>query len=496
MKIYSRIITLKFLFVFLLLSCSTDDDELTREENPSNIDFSQVEVQDFIWKGLNLYYFWKDGVADLSDEKNDVPEDYFNFLNSSAPETLFNNLMHPIDKERSFSWLVDDYVALENSFDGISKSNGVVYRLSVQTTDQNKVLGYVRYILPNTDAVDKDIKRGDVFNAVDGVELTLSNYSGLLAQDSYTLNLADLNGGDPISNGKSVTLTKNEYQENPVYIVNVIEAGGSKIGYLMYNQFNGVFDQELNTAIGELKSEGITDLVLDLRYNRGGSVRTSTYLASMISGQFKDEVFAKEEWNSTWQTWFQENHPDWLVNNFTDRMYKTNSDGSVALDEQINHLNLSRLYVITTGSTASASELIINGLNPFIDVTTIGTTTVGKYVGSITLYDSENFSRTGANPKHTYAMQPIVLQTVNKLGENAKNGFLPDIEQIEYVSQFEELGNPNEPLLAKAIEAITGVAKPSGLKSKYPEVDLIDLPEPEFKGGLYVEKELPKGFLK
>ncbi len=493
MKINSPLGVLKLLLVLFLVSCSTDDDELKRTPPPSDIDFSLVEVQDFIWKGLNIYYFWKDDVARLSDDRDDNAQEYFNLLSSDEPDPFFESLLYPTDISRNFSWMVEDYIALENSFDGISKSNGVVYRLSRQTSDDTKVLGYVRYILPNSDAVDKDIKRGDVFYAVDGVELTLSNYSEMLAPDTYTLNMAELNGGDPLPNGKSVELTKNEYQENPVYISKVIESSGTKIGYLMYNQFNSEFDQELNTAIGELKSEGVTELVLDLRYNRGGSVRTSTYLASMITGQFNDELYAKERWNSLLQNWFEDNHPDWLVNNFTNRMYKTNADGSVDVDEQINHLNMSNLYVITTGSTASSSELIINGLDPYINVTTVGTTTVGKYVGSVTLYDSENFTRAEANPNHTYAMQPIVLETVNKLGVNAPNGFEPTIEQIEYVSQFEELGNPNEPLLAKAIEAITGASKVASFKDKLPKVDLKHLPEPEFRGGLHVEKELPKG---
>ena len=496
MKNISPLVGLKLLLVLFLASCSTDDDELTRNPTPTTIDFSQVEVQDFIWKGLNIYYLWKDEVSLLSDDQDDVPENYFNLLNSNSPEPFFQSLLHPADKERSFSWMVEDYIALENSFSGISKSNGVVYRLAQQTGDPSKILGYVRYILPDSDAVGKDIKRGDVFYAVDGVDLTLNNYSQLLSSDSYTLSMAELNAGDPIPNGKEVSLTKSEYQENPVYISKVIEQAGMKIGYLMYNRFNGEFDQELNAAVGELKAEGVSELILDLRYNPGGSVRTSTYLASMITGQFKDELYAKERWNNLLQNWFEDNHPDWIVNKFTDRMYKTNADGSVDVDEQINHLNLSNLYVITTGSTASSSELIINGLNPYINVTTIGTKTVGKYVGSITLYDSENFTRAEANPNHTYAMQPIVLETVNRVGVNAPNGFAPDIEQIEYVSQFEELGNPNEPLLALALQAVTGSSKVSTEKDRLQKIDLKHLPEPEFKGGLLIEKELPEDLLK
>src|SRR5690606_27696223 len=117
-------------------------------------------------------------------------------------------------------------------------------------------------------------------------------------------------------------------------------------------------------------------------------------------------------------------------------------------------------YVITTGSTASASELIINGLNPYIEVIKVGTTTVGKYQASTTLYDSPNFGRTNANPRHTYAVQPLIYKSINSVGfTDFDDGFSPDVSLGEQLNNLGELGNPTEPLLAAAILNIQGLGR-------------------------------------
>jgi C-terminal processing protease CtpA/Prc len=189
---------------------------------------------------------------------------------------------------------------------------------------------------------------------------------------------------------------------------------------------------------------------LDLRYNGGGSVSTATYLASMITGQFDGKVFAKQQWNSKINNYFESTNPDRLKNFFTNKIGTT----------PINSLNMSKVYVLTSGRTASASELVINGLKPFISVIQIGTTTLGKNVGSITLYDSPTFERTNANKNHKYAMQPIVLKIVNAEGfGDYFSGLEPTHKLEEKISSFGILGDENEPLLKAAIGKITGTGK-------------------------------------
>jgi C-terminal processing protease CtpA/Prc len=123
----------------------------------------------------------------------------------------------------------------------------------------------------------------------------------------------------------------------------------------------------------------------------------------------------------------------------------------------LNRLQLNRVYVLTTKSTASASELIINCLKPYVEVIQIGDKTTGKNVGSITLYDSPTFAKSDVNPNHKYAMQPIVLKIVNKNGfGDYTNGITPTTTLPESFSNLGVLGDVNEPLLQEAINQIIG----------------------------------------
>ncbi len=438
-KLFKVILPL-ILLLFIGFSCKNDDSE--------NIP-ADAEVQNFIWKGLNAFYFWQQDLPNLSDQRFSSQEQLNSFLSDYPnPENLFYNLLNDYPNTDKYSWIVEDYLALEDLLQsGITGSNGVEFGLVLEAGSETDVFGYVRYIIPNSDAATKNIMRGDIFNAVNGVPLTVNNYRQLLfSTESYTLNLANYNNGNPADNGISVSLTKNELQENPIFNTETFDVAGKKIGYLMYNAFTPLYDNQLNNAFAMFKNDGVTDLVLDLRYNSGGSVRTATYLSSMVTGQFTGELFSKEQWNDKWQNYFLENDPNSVINNFTNQFIGGSG---------INSLNLDNIVILTTGSSASASELVINGLNPYIDVTTIGTTTEGKTVGSITLYDSDNYSREGVNPNHTWAMQPIVLEIQNKIGENSPQGFTPAILFPENYGNLGVIGAIDEPLLERAISYIS-----------------------------------------
>lgn len=413
-----------------------------------------LEVENFIWKGLNLYYLWQPEVSDLADDRFASQEELNEFLRTKPnPPALFQDLLFkPISKfDRPqavdrFSVLVNDYRVLENLFAGVSKSNGVEFGLRYKEAGSNVIYGWVRYIIPGSDASAKDIQRGDIFYAVNGTTLTDENYTNLLSAETYTLNMADYAGGAITPNGESVALVKRELTENPVYDARVIPVGDKKVAYLAYQAFTANFDAQLNAAFGQFLAGGATHLVLDLRYNSGGSILTATRLASMITGQFNGQLFAKQQWNPKLQSIFEADNPGNLVNNFT------NSSGSGA----INSLNLDKVYILTTSGTASASELVINGLKPYINVIQIGDVTTGKNVGSVTLYDSPNFSKNNRSSKHRYAMQPLVLKTINKDGfGDYQNGLAPDIPILESIGNLGVLGDVNEPLLAAALTHIS-----------------------------------------
>ncbi|WP_291287569.1 S41 family peptidase [Flavobacterium sp.] len=487
MKTILKSVLLLFLLAFSLQSCEDQDDVAAP---------ASLQVNDFIWKGLNQFYLWQADVPNLADDRFSDQIALNNFLSGySKPQDLFQDLLNkPISKFPKgqaidrFSWIVDDYTVLEQELQGTSKNAGVDFRLSYKPGSTTDLVGYVRYIIPNSDASKKDIKRGDLFTGVNGTSLTVSNYQALLAADSYTLNMASYTGTSFESNGKTVALVKTTLDENPVFINRVITAGGHKIGYLMYNGFYANYDSQLNAAFGELKAQGVTDFVLDLRYNGGGSIQTATRLASMITGQFTNKVFSKERWNAKINEFYESEDPESLLNKFVDKI-----DGNA-----INSLNLTKIYIITTSGTASASELVINGLVPYISVIQVGETTVGKNVGSVTLYDSPTFGKTNRNPNHKYAMQPLVLKIVNAadFGEYT-DGLKPTYEKLERISNLGVLGDPTEPLLSVVVSQITGVsAKKTGEDSGVALKGFTDAKAMDgIKNQMYLEKA-PEGLLR
>ena len=240
----------------------------------------------------------------------------------------------------------------------------------------------------------------------------------------------------------------------------MLELDGVKVGYLVYNQFvdNNTYHEEMNDVFGEFKSAGINDLVLDLRYNGGGSVKTSVMLASLIYGAGgPNDIFTISQYNHQIEQSLTSNGVE-LNEYFISSLPDSNTP--------LNRLSLNRVFILTSGNTASASELIISGLDPYIDITLIGTTTVGKNLGSTTLYDSPNFRKTPDNSdvnhtNSTYAIQPIITRFTNIEDIDYRDGFEPNIKvsEINYLEDLPALGDPSEPLLAEALGVITGVAR-------------------------------------
>ncbi len=452
--------TAAFLVFFLLVSCVTEDDLYLSDTVQPDPD-AGVQVQDFMWKAMNFWYFWQADVENLADNRfPNTPqgsEIYTEFLASEEdPGKFFDDKL--LFSEDRFSFYSDDYVELTQSLAGISKSNGMEFGL-LRIPDNDDIVGYVRYIIPNSDASTKDIDRGDFFTGVNGTTLTESNYRGLLfgSSDTYTLNMATLIDNRPVSSGQEITLTKQEnLQENPIFLDEIIETNGKKIGYLVYNGFTNEFDEQLNDVFGRFKSGGVTDLVLDMRYNPGGSVNTARLLSSMIYGTNTKDVFLKARYNDKYQKILKDQKTD-VQDYFADKTGK----GS-----PLNTLNLKKVYILTTQGSASASELVINGLVPYMDVVQIGETTRGKNEFSVTMVDDRENNYL-YSPKRTdkissdnqWAIQPLLGRNENADGfSDYTAGLEPDIALKESLDNLGVLGDLNEPLLAKAIQEITGTA--------------------------------------
>lgn len=452
MKNYRYAIYYLLAIALVLQSCEVQDDNKVPND---------IAINNFVWKGLNLYYLWQADVPNLADDQFANQSDLNDFLYGySRPEDLFQQLLNkprslypnPGEAIDRFSVIFSDYNELEGILSGTTKTNGAEFGLYYKDDSQSSIFGVIRYILPNSDAATKNVQRGEIFYAINGVTLTPENYNALLLNNTYTMNFANYDSGNITPNGQSVTLIKSVISENPVYLTTVINSGTHKIGYLSYNGFYPNYESQLNAAFNNLKSQNISDLVLDLRYNSGGSVATATRLASLITGQFTNQVFAKEQWNDKLEDYFNASNPSALLNLFTNKLGN---------NETLASLNLNKVYVLTTKSSASASELVINGLKPYINVVQIGDVTSGKNVGSITMYDSPSFSKSGINTNHRYAMQPIVLKIVNKVGfGDYTSGLQPNTLLKEDFGNLGILGNTDEPLLKEAIDQIITGGRP------------------------------------
>ena len=435
----------KILFSLTLLSllaisfsCKNDDPVSQDSTQATNED-----INSWILDNMQTYYLWTDQIP-ASTDKSLNPGDYFNSL-----------LYKPEDR---FSWIQENYTDLLNYLSGVVMEAGYDYSLGQK--DSTDVLGIVTYIKPNSPASITDLKRGDYFNTINGTKLTMDNYSSLLngLSSPHTLGIVDFDL-NPIEN---ISMSVIQYAEDPVLLDTVYTMAGKKIGYLVYNFFaedNGdntnAYANELNTIFGQFKATGINELILDLRYNSGGSLTSCAELSSMISNRSKSDIFCLMQYNSILdQALKKQEGADY------NKIYFADNIGTV----KINKLtNLNRLFVITSGRTASASEDLINGLKAYMNVILIGTVTYGKNVGSTTIYEKDPVKQ----KTNKWGMQPIIVKCANANGNSDfGNGFAPDAGISEYQNlPLEPLGDTNEPVLSVVLSQMGVVSGTASLRA-------------------------------
>jgi carboxyl-terminal processing protease len=392
-------------------------------------------INKWIYDNMKYYYLWTDEIPD-NPNINQQPEDFF--------ESILSN------KDR-FSWIQEDYEELLKSLQGVNKEAGFEFVLYLDGNTPGNVLMQIVYIKPNSPASSTALKRGDIITAINGTTLTESNYRSLLTQMSDNFSVSyraiDLNT-ETFGSATTLNLAPVEYSENPNYLSSVITIGNKKIGYYLYNFFatgpssnSSEYNNQMDNIFAEFKAQGITDLVLDLRFNSGGAETATRNLASLIgAGVTTNNIFAKRKYNDQ-LTEDLTNDPEYGPEFFNTRFVsKTQNIGS----------QLDNFIILTSSRSASASELLINGLKPYMDVFIIGDVTFGKNVGSISIYQPND-------PNNTWGMQPIVVQSFNANDESDySDGFSPNILLKDNDLMLQPLGNQNERLLSKALEVIAG----------------------------------------
>ncbi|PQB06930.1 hypothetical protein BST83_07010 [Polaribacter filamentus] len=481
MRSFLKIIYLS-IFITIFASCSKE------YEVPQDL-----VVHDFVWKGLNAYYLYQHEITDLADTRFNSDQQLNTYL-STFPDynSLFSSLLISSDVKSS---LTEDYNTIHTSELRTAFANGLEFGIIAEPNNTENVLGYVTHILPNSDAANKNITRGEFFHAVEGIQLTKTNYLDLLVNgsDNFTLQMASFNGTASIPNAKIVPLEKQNYYYTPTFLEKIITKGSDKIGYVAYNNdFSSSYMNDLNNTFLSLKNQNVTELIIDLRYNIGGGsfVKSISQIAAMISGQFTDEVLIKEEWNSKAQPWFLANQPDSLLTKFPDNLNATTP---------INGLNLKDVYIILNGtnfSGSSAVELLINSLKPYINVHIIGNKTAGNNTGSISLYHSIDYDFPLRNTTHTVALQPIVLSFLNKNDQTYSNGFEPNIIlcQNEDLLNLGVLGEASDPILNRVLTYIStgssganSICNPSNFEYLFNSISR----QREIDKGIFINQNLP-----
>ncbi|OQY07944.1 MAG: hypothetical protein B6I28_05245 [Fusobacteriia bacterium 4572_132] len=252
------------------------------------------------------------------------------------------------------------------------------------------------------------LERGDRILSINGYDIVEKG------KEYFEENIEEILAGDIMDiktkkNGveKENSIKKEIVQVHPVQEKKIFKVGEKKVGYLVFDTFEGKADEELEEAFGEFKTKGINELVLDLRYNGGGSLGISLNLASLIlDNTKKGEVFTTLTYNE-------------LLENY--------GWGSIyEFKEKENSLNLQKLYVITTKGSASASEYLINGLEPFMDVIIVGDDTHGKPVG-MNVMGLKDGKYNNENPENM--ILPIMFKGVNSLGEFDEYKFITENEE-------------------------------------------------------------------
>jgi len=386
------------------------------------------EINQFIYDYTTTYYLWE----------SHIPSD-ININNYSDPELLFEDMAYrTLDR---WSFVVDNYQEILDALNGSLKTPGYqlqFYRLS----GTGEIFAFTEYVYSGTPAEYAGMERGDVIIKVNGEALTEDNYTDVLYADQMTLGLGEINNGQIIDTGEIVSITPAYLTINPVLQCDVTDTLGIKIGYLLYDQFIQDFLPHLTSAVSSLETAGIDELVLDLRFNSGGYLSTCLALASMlVPSENQNDVFAYFEWN------------DQLTNYITETEGSDSENLVLPFSSSDTKLNLNRLFVLTSGKTASASEDIINGLSPYMDIVLIGDTTSGKYTGANFFYDTQ------AN--HNWGIYLVTSKILNSNGEtDFVNGFAPNFAIDD--DHTTALGDPQEPLFSKAIEIITGITAKTG----------------------------------
>jgi len=366
-----KICIIILLFTVFIASCKKEEEvPLTTDE----------AARDYLYEVMNDYYLWYKLMPDV------VKDDY------KDPYELMTAMRYTAIDRWSYVQTYDEFLTI---YHGSFVGHGI--RFGLDPADKVRIV----QVYKNSHLYSKGVRRGWIVKKINGTDLAPIFIAGDNA--AYTLLIGPSEAGITntflfqIPDGRDSTIidTKSSFTLNTVIHYDTLNLKSGKTGYLVLDQFIPISNQELATAFAFFKQENILDLIVDLRYNRGGDLGVLANMASYIAGSAKvNTPFLRLKYND-------KHTADNEIYNFR----------SVA-----SPLNLAKVIVICTRSTASASEDLINGLKPHMPVICIGDTTEGKPVGMI-----------GTSYKTDYMFWPIFYSIENSANQgDFYDGIAPD----------------------------------------------------------------------
>jgi C-terminal peptidase prc len=356
--------------------------------------------------------FVRDRMLDLYFWNTEMPE--VNAARFSSPEAYLERVRYrPLDAHFS-------YIGSRAEADAFySDSQFIGFGFSMQFDGEGLAISQV---FPDSPAAEADLQRGDVIVAIGGRAVSDLVLEGLL---DATLGPAREGVGIDIQVRRGEALREARMVKRPVTIptvshLSLYEIDGRRVGYLFFRNFVTPSMDALTDAFTALRGEGVTELVLDLRYNGGGLVSLARHLASLIGGtRTEGQVLAE----------YFHNERNAFRNDVT------------RFEGKAEALQLERLVVITTRASASASELVVNALRPFMPVVTVGEATYGKPVGQYGI----NFC--------DKVLYPVAFTLRNALGQGDYFGGIPaDCQAADELSR--QIGDPEEASLKEALHVV------------------------------------------
>jgi C-terminal processing protease CtpA/Prc len=369
----------------------------------------------FVRDTLRDIYFWYQQLPDVPPQSAASPEAYLEAVRYRPPDATFSYISSQASDTAFYS---------DSQFIGLGVTNkleGDLYR--------------VAQVFPDSPASAAGLERGDTWLTIGGHSVADLLGSGTLGDAFGPSDLGyalDVSWRSPDGTEKSAHLTKALVTIPTVSHVRVYEVNGQRVGYVHFRNFVQPSFAALDQAFAQLEELGVGQLILDLRYNGGGLVSVAQYLSGLIGGA-----------STRSQTFTQFFHND--RNAFRNQI--------LLFDQPLHALSVPKLVVITTRASASASELVINALRPFIPVVIVGDTTYGKPVGQYSY------------PFCDKVLHPVAFTLRNAAGFGDYFDGLPadcpagdDLEHL--------FGDPQEASLAEALAVIETGACRAGARSQ------------------------------